>query len=134
MKRNGVLIVFSAFIFAAFIQMKISDNVNVPSESNTLEEYKYSKKVKAVIDKSCYGCHSENGKSDKAKDALRWDMMQEYDKAKLVSVMDEIIEVSEKHEMPPKKFLENKPEMKPTDKEYETLVKWAEKTADKLLK
>lgn len=134
MKRIGVLIVLSACIFAAFIQMNISDNINVPSEPNALEEYKFPKKVKAVIDKSCYGCHSENGKSDKAKDALRWDMMQEYDKAKLVSVMDEIIEVIEKHEMPPEKFLAKKPEVKPTEKEYNALAKWADKEADKLMK
>ncbi len=134
MKRIGVLMVFSAIVFAAFIQMKLSDNVIVPSESNIQAEYKFPKKVKAVIDKFCYGCHSENGKSDDAKDALRWDMMQEYDKAKLVAVMDEIIEVMEKHEMPPKKFLEKKPDMKPTDKEAEILTKWADKEADKLLK
>lgn len=134
MKRFGVLFVFAAFILAGFIQMNISDNINVSAESSTLDEYKYSKKVKAVIDKSCYGCHSDKGQSDKAKDALRWDLMAEYDKAKLVSVLDEIIEVSEKHEMPPEKFLAKKPEMKPTEKEYKTLAKWAEKEADKLLK
>jgi uncharacterized membrane protein len=134
MKRNVVLSVIAAFTFAVFIQMNLSDHNNIALESTTTEEYKFPKKVKAVIDKSCFGCHSEKGKSDKAKDALRWDMMQEYDKAKLVSIMDEIIEVVEEHEMPPEKFLANKPEAKPTEKEYETLAKWADKEADKLLK
>ena len=32
--------------------------------------------------------------------------MQDYDKAQLVKVMDEIIEVIEKKDMPPAKFLE----------------------------
>lgn len=134
MTRFGILFVLSAFVIAVFIQMNISNNIKDVSESNTLEEYKFPKKVKAVIDKSCFGCHSEDGKSDDAKDALRWDKMNEYDKAKLVSVMDDIIEVVEKGEMPPEKFLEKKPEVKPSEKEYETLAKWADKEAEKIMK
>lgn len=133
MKHYGILFVLSAFVLALFIQMNDASKNNISSESSTPEAYKFPKKVKAVIDKSCYGCHSENGRSDDAKDALRWDLMQEYDKAKLVSVMDEIIEVIEKHEMPPEKFLAKKPEVKPTNKEYEILTKWADKEADKLM-
>ena len=131
MKRSGILLVATAFVIAIFIQMKL--NRENSSASETMEEYKFPKKVKAIIDKSCYGCHSEKGRSDDAKEALRWDMMGEYDKGKLVSVMDEIIEVIEKEEMPPKKMVERKPEIKPTEKEYATLMKWAEKEADKLL-
>ena len=133
MKRLGILLVISAFTIAVFIQMNITGNTTSTTTDEVKEGYKFPKKVKAVIDKSCYGCHSEKGKSDDAKEALRWDLMDEYDKSKLVSVMDEIIEVVEKQEMPPKKMLEKKPDLKPSEKEYETLVKWAEKEADKLL-
>ena len=133
MKRFGILIVISAFTVAVFIQMNLNKNAGVLNTTETQEEYKFPKKVKAVIDKSCYGCHSVKGKSDDAKDALRWDQMGEYDKAKLVSVMDGIIEVVEKQEMPPKKMVEKKPDLKPTDKEYAALMKWAEKEADRLL-
>ena len=134
MKRFGVLFVLAAFVIAVFIQMNISNKINAISESNTLEEYKLPKKVKAIVDKSCFGCHSEKGKSDDAKDALRWDKMQAYDKAKLVSIMDNIIEVVKKGEMPPEKMLKKKPELKPTEKEYQTLAKWADKEAEKLMK
>ncbi|MCG8308160.1 MAG: heme-binding domain-containing protein [Cytophagales bacterium] len=133
MKRLGILLVISAFTIAVFIQMNITGNTTSATTDEVKEGYKFPKKVKAVIDKSCYGCHSEKGKSDDAKEALRWDLMDEYDKSKLVSVMDEIIEVVEKQEMPPKKMLEKKPDLKPSEKEYETLAKWAEKEADKLL-
>ena len=133
MKRFGIILTIAAFVAAVFIQMKVNKNKHEHNFSNTVEEYKFPKKVKAVIDKSCYGCHSENGKSDDAKDALRWDKLTEYDKAKLVATMDGIIEAIEKQEMPPKKMVEKKPEIKPTEKEYATLLKWAEKEADKLL-
>ena len=134
MKRFGILLTISAFIVAAFIQMNINKKSTVDTTYSTLEEYKFPKKVKATIDKSCYGCHSEKGKSDDAKEALRWDLMAEYDKTKLVSVMDAIIEVVEEQSMPPKKMLEKKPDLKPTDKEYEDMAKWADKEAEKLMK
>ena len=134
MTRFAVLLVFATFSIVVFTQMIINKDNGALPETEIQEEYKFPKKVQAVIDKSCYGCHSENGKSDDAKEALRWDKMHEYDKAKLVSLMDEIIEVVEKEEMPPKKMVEKKPDIKPTEKEYSTLSKWAEKEADKLLK
>ncbi len=133
MKKSGVLLVAAAFVSATFLQMNTVKKDNSTTE-DTEVAVKIPKKVQAVIDKSCYGCHSADGKSDKAKDKLRWDKMQEYSKEDLVSIFDEIIEVAEEQEMPPKKFLEKKPEVKPTEKEYAALIKWAEKEADKLLK
>ncbi len=134
MKRSGILIAIATFVLAAFIQMNQSEKIEINAEAKAVEEYKFPKKVKAVIDKSCYGCHSEKGSSDDAKDELRWDKMHEYDKAKLVAVLDEIIEVVEEREMPPKKFLKKNPDKKPTDKDYKILAKWADKEAEKLMK
>jgi mono/diheme cytochrome c family protein len=130
MKKPALLIITSLFVISGFVQLTFH-NDNEVSESNAV---KIPKKVQEVLDKSCFGCHSESGKSDKAKDALRLDHLNEYDKTKLVSTLDEIIEVIEKKEMPPEKFLANKPEAKPTDEEYKILMDWAEKEADKLVK
>ncbi len=134
MKRFGIILVVSAFIIAAFTQLIFNKKDKQEHSTSAIEKIKFPKKVQSVIDKSCFGCHSEKGRSDDAKDALRWDMLEEYDKSKLVSIFDEIIEVTEKQEMPPEKFLERQPDAKPTDDEYAMLMKWAEKEADKLLK
>lgn len=134
MKRSGILFVIATFVFAVFIQMSQTEIINNDTETNLIEEYNFPKKVKAVIEKSCFGCHSEKGSSDDAKDALRWDKMYEYDKAKLVAILDEIIEVVEEQEMPPKKFIAKNPDKKPTDKDYKILAKWADKEAEKIMK
>ena len=134
MKRFGILLVITSFVVAAFVQMILNKADKNEAKENDIQEFKFPKKVQAVIDKSCFGCHSEDSKSDKAKNKLRWDQMDGYDKTKMVSVMDDIIEVIEKKKMPPEKFLEHQPDAKPTDEEYATLMKWAEKEADKLLK
>jgi uncharacterized membrane protein len=133
MKKLTILLSISAFVVFGFSQLTSPKATKKHYDKIVSDAPEFPEDVKAVIDKSCYGCHSQDGRSDDAKDALRWDMMEEYDKAKLVSVMDEIIEVIEKEEMPPKKFLEKKPEVKPTAEEYATLKQWAEKEADKLL-
>jgi len=133
MKKPALIFSVSAFIMIAFFQLTPVKVAEIHQDSSNLDVPEFPADVKAIIDKSCYGCHSEKGRSDDAKEALIWDNMGEYDKAKLVAVMDEIIETIEKEEMPPEKFLEKKPEVKPTEEEYAILLKWAEKQADKLL-
>ena len=132
MKKLTFLLVISAFVIVCFSQLTSNKAVSTqnPGHANDIT---FPEDIKAVIDKSCFGCHSQDGKSDEAKDALRWDLMGEYDKEKLVSVLDEIIEVIEKQEMPPEKFLEKKPEAKPTEAEYAALLEWAEAEAEKVL-
>jgi hypothetical protein len=132
MKKFSFLLVISAFVIVCFSQLT-STKATTAYNSGHSDDYAFPEDIKAVIDKSCFGCHSQDGKSDEAKDALRWDLMGEYDKEKLISVLDEIIEVIEKQEMPPEKFLERKPEVKPTEAEYAALMEWAEAEAEKLL-
>jgi mono/diheme cytochrome c family protein len=132
MKKLTFLLVISAFVIVCFSQLTSNKAITTQNPSHT-DDITFPEDIKAVIDKSCFGCHSQDGKSDEAKDALRWDLMGEYDKEKLVSVLDEIIEVIEKQEMPPEKFLERKPEAKPTEAEYAALLEWAETEAEKVL-
>lgn len=134
MKSFITLLSIGCFMAAGFTNLVKTQETNLTVEPNGEINYKLPKKVKAIVDEKCFGCHSVDGRSDKAKDKLRWDLMHEYDKTKLVSVMDDIIEVSDEKKMPPKKFLEHKPEFTPSQKEYDILKKWAEKEADKIMK
>ncbi len=81
--------------------------------------------VKAVVDKKCYGCHNANSKNEKAKGKLDWDVVDKMKKSKRMAAMDKISEMLAKGEMPPKKFLENKPEGALTEEELATLVEWS---------
>lgn len=90
--------------------------------------------VKAVIDNKCYGCHSKDGKSDEAKADLLWDSIPLYPKARQIAVLDDIAEVLKKGEMPPEEFIEKYPEAKLSPEQVALLKKWAETTADDLMK
>lgn len=94
----------------------------------------YPVAVKAVIDKKCYGCHSDKGKSQDAKDALMWDSLPGLSKIKIVATMEDIIEVLEKNQMPPEEVVDKYPEMRLLSEENELLRSWAEAKGDSLLK
>ena len=81
--------------------------------------------VKAVVDQKCYGCHNANSKNEKGKAKLDWDALGKLKKGKRLAAMGEIAEVLEKGEMPPKKFLEFKPEAKLSDSDLATLKEWS---------
>ena len=90
--------------------------------------------VKAVIEKSCFGCHNTDSKNDKAKDKLDLKTLGDLDKPKIIHALKEINEVLEKNEMPPEKFLERFPDKKLTDAEKKLLMSWADSQAKSLMK
>jgi mono/diheme cytochrome c family protein len=81
--------------------------------------------VKTVVDQKCYGCHNANSKNEKGKAKLDWDALGKLKKAKRMAAMEEIAEVLEKGEMPPKKFLDFKPEAKLSESDLATLKEWS---------
>lgn len=95
---------------------------------------KIPKKVNAVIQDKCYGCHSNDSKAQKAKDKLNWDSLTSLSKDEQLEKMQDIKGVLEEGSMPPGRFLEKMPEKKLTDKESAAMKKWAAKSVKKLSK
>jgi uncharacterized membrane protein len=104
------------------------------SQSGQKSGSMYTAEVKKVIDEKCYGCHSVNGKSQDAKDALMWDSLPNLQKSRLVATLDDIIEVLKENKMPPEGVIKKYPEMKLLPQEKKILESWAETRADSLLK
>ena len=94
----------------------------------------YPEKVKKVIDSKCYGCHSINGKSQDAKDALMWDSLPGLQKSKIIATLDDIIKVLEEDKMPPAGAVKKYPEMKLLSDESKIMQSWARAWSDSLLK
>ncbi len=114
------IIPFTIFIGLLFLQGKSAFN-----SSSAAPDADLPAEVKAVVDKKCYGCHNANSKNEKGKAKLDWDALTKLKKSKRVGTMGKISEVLEKGEMPPKKFLENKPEAALSEAELATLVAWS---------
>lgn len=122
-------IIFPAAILGIFL-IQASPSGQTLQKSGSV----YPDKVKKVIDGKCYGCHSINGKSQDAKDALMWDSLPGLPKNKIISSLDDIIKVLEKNEMPPAGAVKKNPEMKPTTEESKIIQSWAKAWIDGLLK
>ncbi len=94
----------------------------------------YTAEARKVIDSKCYGCHSDQGKSKDAKEALLWDSLPNLSKSSQIATLDHIIRVLKDKTMPPEGMVRKYPEMKPSPEEIRILQSWAEFRADSLLK
>jgi cytochrome c551/c552 len=81
--------------------------------------------VKAVVEQKCYGCHNAESKNEKGKAKLDWDAFEATKKSKQLATMAKINETLSKGEMPPAKFLENRPEGKLSESDLATLMEWS---------
>lgn len=123
----GLIVVIFISVQARYIK---SNEVKAIKDSVLVQ---YTAEVKKVIDNKCYGCHNPESKGQKAKDKLNWVSLPSLSKADQVAKLDEIFEVVEKGEMPPKQFIEKKPEAKLSDSDAKIIKAWAKSTADKIV-
>ncbi len=89
--------------------------------------------VKAIIDKSCFGCHNSDSKNDKAKEKLDLKTLDQLSLPKMIGALNEIGETIKGDEMPPEKFLERFPDKKLSAEEKKILMDWAKKEAKTLV-
>lgn len=81
--------------------------------------------IKAIVEQKCYGCHNAESKNEKGKKKLDWDAFEASKKSMQLATKGKIVEVLEAGDMPPAKFLENKPEGKLTETELASLIEWS---------
>jgi len=120
------------FAASAMAQDKEPTQILLVPEADAGKTVSYSLDAMSVIQAKCLGCHSPSGKSDKAKEKLQWEKLQTMSGADAMAMLDEILEVLDKGEMPPVKLVEKYPNMKLTEDETAKLHKWAEATLAKM--
>jgi uncharacterized membrane protein len=129
MKTRKLLFPAVLILLAILIQSNISADFN----SGNKGDIDIPENVKSVLDNKCFGCHNSESEADKAKDKLLLDKLGDLSKAKMIATFVDIAEVASEGEMPPEKFLEQKPEKKLTEEEQNLIAEWANQTADNLL-
>ena len=125
-KKSFYPIVLVVFMFVSFA----SSATNNPAEAKPV---KMPDDVKAIIDKSCFGCHNSESQNEKGKEKLNLSTFDTLTKNKMIASFKDIAEVVEEDEMPPAKFLEKNPDKKLTDAEKKILMNWANKEAKALM-
>ncbi len=115
------------FLFASAVVFAV-ERPTVTSVSEMPEN------VKAIIKKSCFGCHNTDSKNEDAKEELDFKKLNGLSLMKKISAYKHIGETVEENEMPPKKFLEKYTDKKLTAEEKQVLIEWAKKEAEALVK
>lgn len=124
----SVLVFVGGLIFQGFTSTGSDGSAEAPPT------IKFPKKVDAVIKNKCYGCHSADGKSDKAKAALMWDDLASLEPAMQAEKLKKISHVLSEGSMPPKMMVEKMPEKALTMAEKSIMAKWAGKMSKKVSK
>ncbi|MCB0658674.1 MAG: c-type cytochrome [Saprospiraceae bacterium] len=104
------------------------------STEMAMGKFKIPKKVNAIIQDKCYGCHNPNAKGDKSKAKLDWDALAGLSMADQAMKVKDIAKVLADGSMPPKMMTDRNPDKKLTDAETATMSKWANKMVKKLSK
>lgn len=107
-------------VFLSFNESRIGDE-GIPEE------------LGVILKSSCYDCHSKGAKSEKALKAVQFDLWDDYRVTKKIGILAEISEVVEEGKMPPKKYLEHKPDRKLSEVQKKQLLDWAKKEAEALM-
>jgi mono/diheme cytochrome c family protein len=127
MKKFGLFAgTLFAFLFSASV-LVASDKTPVKGELTMPEN------IKAIVDKSCFGCHNTDSQNEDAKEELDFKTFDTLSKVKKVGALRHIAEVVEEGEMPPKRFLERFPDRKLTEEEAKILTEWVKKEAEALI-
>ncbi len=106
----------------------------VTTDAPPAKAIKMPKKVNAVVQSKCFGCHNTGGKNEKAKQALQWDALDGLPADQQLEKMKSIAGVLAEGSMPPARFLEGNPDKKLTADEVSRMTKWASKSVKKLSK
>lgn len=131
--ENKIIVLASAIGLAILSVQFVNQSEVKPVLKDTVS-FQYPENVKAVIDNKCFSCHNPDAKNEKSKRAVNFVTLPSIKKSEQVAKLGDIADVTKKGEMPPKQFLERKPEAKLTDAESELLIDWANNQADALMK
>ena len=92
--------------------------------SNTVMTPAIPDSVSSILEKSCYPCHSEPGKS-MAMSKVNFDKWENYKPEKQADKAEDICKEMKKGGMPPKSFRSNNPEKVPTETDIRIICNWA---------
>ena len=115
--------VFTIVIIVMMIAMP-SPAISSSETSNTALTSSIPDSVSAILEKSCFPCHSDPGKAS-AMLKLNFDKWETYKPEKKEDKAEDICEELKKGGMPPSKFRSANPEKVPTQAEVNVICNWA---------
>ena len=99
----------------------------------TPQEKVFPDEISAILKTSCFDCHTTGARSADALKAVDFLVWNDYQVTKKISTLANIYRMVDEGKMPPKKYLENKPESELTEAQKKILCDWTKTESDKLM-
>lgn len=93
----------------------------------------FPEEIGTILKSSCLGCHNAEGRSEDAKNAVQFDIWDDYRVTKKIGILGKMGEVLEEGKMPPKKYLENNPDKKLSEEQQKLLLDWTKQESQRLM-
>jgi hypothetical protein len=122
--KKMIVSILVAGIFLLFLQSFVPDS---PQEKVFPDE------ISTILKTSCYDCHTTGSRSEDALKAVNYLIWDEYKVTKKISVLGDICKMVDEGKMPPKKYLESKPENQLSEAQKKILCDWTKTESDKLM-
>ena len=132
MKRLSLLSVLLIAIIFAFLAFKAPEH-NCVIQAGDGPELDFPEEVMAILERSCFDCHTAESSSTKAKAKLNFSKWNKLKDSKKVGKLDKICEEIKEGKMPTKKYLSHYPETKLSEKETALICVWVDAEVNKLL-
>ena len=134
MKKRFLIITGVFFTAFMFVRSNMPDKSFSLNDLNRTSKFTIPDDIQPIIKKSCFGCHNQESKNEKAKAKLQFDLLEKMPKSKLAGTLSEINKMVTAGDMPPAPFLEKFPNAKPTDEEKQKLITWSKEAAGGMMK
>lgn len=123
MKKNILILILAGCLFFLLQSFHL----------RPLAHKAFPDEVTKVIKSSCYDCHSNDAENEKPREALNFEMWDDYRLTKKVGLLGKISEVVEGDKMPPEKYLDFKPDSKLSESQKQLVIDWAKKESSVLM-
>lgn len=131
MKKNILYSVLPLMAIIIFVAAQDFTTETTPATDEI--ELGWPDDVMALLENSCYDCHTKDASNIKSKGALNFSKWEDYKLTKKIGKLNDISESVKEKKMPPKKYLDKFPEKALSDEEIGVVTNWANAEAEKLM-
>lgn len=130
---SSILLIATVLAVMAFNYPSLSvsgKNINPPQEKVIRV---FPDTVQKVLETSCFDCHGATSSNTKALAKIDFSKWNDLPAAKKIGKLQDVIDVVNKGDMPPLKYVTNYPDRAPGKEQKDIIIKWANEESDKLM-
>ena len=131
MKKAFFYTLFS--VFAVFLYVAAQEPEPLTQATPEDLELGWPDDVMALLEQSCFDCHSSESGNLKAKQKLNFSKWTDYKLSKQVGKLSDISDEVGEGKMPPEKYLDKNPEKALTKEDVDRIKEWASAESEKLM-